>query len=118
MDPPFVLDRGVFEHHGIGPPAGTRAALPVAASQQRRRTGGRAGEAGNPKLGGLKSGVGLLVDLGKPTEVGQVRLTLLGSPTSLQILAAPGATPAAPPAPTAWTRSPPATDAGTAPTST
>ncbi len=47
---------------------------------------------GNPRLGGLKSGVGLLVDLGKKTRVGDVRLTLGGSPTSLQILAAPGAT--------------------------
>ncbi len=50
---------------------------------------------GNPRLGGLKSGVGLLVDLGKPTRVDKVRLSLLGSPTSLQILAAPDA-PAAP----------------------
>ena len=47
---------------------------------------------GNPKLGGLKSGVGLLVDLGKPARVGSVRLKLIGTPTSLQILAAPGAT--------------------------
>jgi hypothetical protein len=47
---------------------------------------------GNAKLGGLKSGVGLLVDLGKSTSVREVRLTLIGSPTSLDILAAPGAT--------------------------
>jgi serine/threonine protein kinase len=47
---------------------------------------------GNPKLGGLKSGVGLLVDLGKPTRVGEVRLTLIGTPTSLKILSAPGST--------------------------
>ena len=46
---------------------------------------------GNPKLGGLKNGVGLLVDLGKPVRVGEVHVTLLGSPTSLEILAAPGA---------------------------
>jgi hypothetical protein len=46
---------------------------------------------GNAKLGGLKSGVGLLVDLGKPVKVGSVRLTLMGSPTALQILAAPDA---------------------------
>jgi hypothetical protein len=51
---------------------------------------------GNPKLGGLKSGVGLLVDLGKPLAVGSVRLTLLGRPTSLQILAAPRGAQAAP----------------------
>ena len=46
---------------------------------------------GNPRLGGLKSGVGLLVDLGKRTPVGEVRLALLGAPTSLDILAAPDA---------------------------
>jgi hypothetical protein len=46
---------------------------------------------GNPKLGGLKSGVGLLVDLGKRTTVGQVQLKLDGRPTSLDILAAPKA---------------------------
>lgn len=40
----------------------------------------------------LKAGVGLLVDLGKPSRVGQVRVTLQGSPTALQILAAPSAT--------------------------
>jgi putative peptidoglycan lipid II flippase len=43
-----------------------------------------------------KSGVGLLVDLGRPTPVSEVRLTLLGTPTpdrptALQILAAPDA---------------------------
>ena len=47
---------------------------------------------GNPELGGLKSGVGLLVDLGEPTDVGDVRLTLMGTPTSLEVLAAPDAT--------------------------
>ena len=46
----------------------------------------------NPRLGGLKSGVGLLVDLGKPAKVSTVKLTLMGSPTSVQILAAPDAT--------------------------
>jgi Protein kinase domain len=46
---------------------------------------------GNPKLGGLKNGVGLLVDLGKPQKVSKVKVTLMGSPTSLQILAAPDA---------------------------
>jgi hypothetical protein len=46
---------------------------------------------GNPKLGGLKDGVGLLVDLGKPTRVDQVRVMLRGSPTSVDLLAAPGA---------------------------
>lgn len=45
----------------------------------------------------VKPGVGLLVDLGRPTTVGEVRLTLLGTstpdrPTALEILAAPDAT--------------------------
>jgi hypothetical protein len=48
----------------------------------------------NPELGGLKSGVGLLVDLGGTTKVSQVRLRLVGSPTSLQLLAAPAGAPA------------------------
>jgi serine/threonine protein kinase len=41
-----------------------------------------------PTLGGLKEGVGLLVDLGAPARVGQVRLRLDGRGTALQILAA------------------------------
>ena len=42
-----------------------------------------------PDLGGLKSGVGLLLDLGRTATVGQVQLTLVGSGTDLEILAAP-----------------------------
>jgi len=38
----------------------------------------------------LKSGVGLLVDFGGRKRVGEVRLTLLGNGTSLDVLAAPG----------------------------
>jgi Protein kinase domain len=45
----------------------------------------------DPHLGGLKSGVGLLVDLGKRAGLGEVDLTLQGKPTSLQLLAAPDA---------------------------
>jgi serine/threonine protein kinase len=44
---------------------------------------------GNPRLGLLKDGVGLVVDLGSPEEVSSVQVTLQGSPTSLEILAAP-----------------------------
>ncbi|MEO5710556.1 MAG: protein kinase family protein [Nocardioidaceae bacterium] len=39
----------------------------------------------------LKEGVGLLVDLGKPTAVGSVKVSLLGDGTSLDVLAAPDA---------------------------
>ncbi len=36
----------------------------------------------------LKSGVGLLVDLGEPTDVSEVSVTFIGSPTGFDILAA------------------------------
>ena len=45
---------------------------------------------GNPELGGLKSGVGLVLDLGTQREVSAVQVLLRGGPTSLQVLAAPG----------------------------
>ncbi len=40
---------------------------------------------GNAKLGGLKPGVGLIVDLGQPVEVGRVKLTLVGTGTTLDV---------------------------------
>ena len=39
---------------------------------------------------GLKDGVGLLLDLGKAQEVGSVEVTLVGSPTTVELLAATG----------------------------
>ncbi len=46
---------------------------------------------GNPQLGGLKSGVGLVLDLGSDQQVGSVHVTLVGSPTDLELYAtAPG----------------------------
>ncbi|GAA1745807.1 protein kinase family protein [Aeromicrobium alkaliterrae] len=43
-------------------------------------------------LGGLKDGVGIILDLGATRQVDSVRLNLVGAPTSLQILtSAPGA---------------------------
>lgn len=44
---------------------------------------------GNPRFGNLKPGVGLVLDLGKQQQVSSVQVTLQGSPTSLDILAAP-----------------------------
>lgn len=43
----------------------------------------------DPQLGGLKSGVGLVVDLGSIQRLSAVKLTLLGTPTSVQIRTAP-----------------------------
>ena len=39
----------------------------------------------NPRLGGLKPGVGIVLDLGRPVAVGAVRLTLQGKPTAVEI---------------------------------
>ncbi|MBB1510557.1 murein biosynthesis integral membrane protein MurJ [Tessaracoccus sp. MC1756] len=46
----------------------------------------------NPKLGGLKPGVGLLLDLGEPRTVSSVTLTLVGA-TSVEIRVPKGETP-------------------------
>lgn len=50
----------------------------------------------NPRLGGLKSGVGLIVDLGRSQEVDTVTVSLQGIGTSLQLRAAPAAATSAP----------------------
>jgi hypothetical protein len=43
------------------------------------------------RLGGLKSGVGIVLDLGSEQEVGSVQVQLVGSPTTLELYAtAPG----------------------------
>jgi hypothetical protein len=43
----------------------------------------------DPKLGGLKPGVGLMVDLGRDTEARSVTVRFKGAPTSLEVYAAP-----------------------------
>jgi hypothetical protein len=44
---------------------------------------------GRPELGGLKPGVGLMLDLGSIKSVGSVAVNLVGSPTNLVLYAAP-----------------------------
>ncbi len=44
---------------------------------------------GNPALGGLKPGVGLMVDLGKDVEAKSVTVRFKGEPTSFEVHAAP-----------------------------
>ncbi len=51
---------------------------------------------GNPEFGGLKPGVGLVVDLGKAVPIHSVVLTLQGKPTSVE-LRVPKGTPTSPP---------------------
>lgn len=69
---------------------------------------------GDPRLGGQKPGVGLILDLGRAEEVSQVKVTLQGDGTSLQLRAAPEDA-AAPPATAgnAYTLLDGATDQGT-----
>ena len=45
----------------------------------------------NPEFGGLKPGVGLLVDLGGQVSVGEVTVSLIGAGASVELRAAPGA---------------------------
>src|SRR5665811_1551548 len=40
---------------------------------------------GSAKLGGLKPGVGYIVDLGQPVSVGKVTLVMVGQPTGLEL---------------------------------
>jgi hypothetical protein len=51
---------------------------------------------GNPALGGLKSGVGLMLDLGRDVEARSVTVRFGGSPTSFEVYAAPPGVTAAP----------------------
>jgi hypothetical protein len=51
---------------------------------------------GRPDLGGLKDGVGLLLDLGEDVPVSRVRATLVGRPYDVTLLAAPEGTSQAP----------------------
>ena len=44
---------------------------------------------GDPELGGLKPGVGLMLDLGEDREVSSMRVRFVGSPTSFDVYAAP-----------------------------
>ncbi|MEP6665311.1 MAG: protein kinase family protein [Nocardioidaceae bacterium] len=50
----------------------------------------------DPKLGGQKSGVGLIVDLGRAQDVSKVDVTLQGDPTDLELRAAPASAQTAP----------------------
>ncbi len=50
----------------------------------------------DPELGGLKAGVGLMVDLGSDTEVGSLEISLKGAPTSFEVYAAPAGVTASP----------------------
>ncbi len=54
---------------------------------------------GRAKFGGLKPGVGLILDLGRPVSVGRVSVTLVGQPTGveLRVPAANAATLTSPP---------------------
>ncbi len=51
---------------------------------------------GNPALGGLKRGVGLMLDLGKDQKASSLTIRFKGAPTSFEVYAAPAGVTAAP----------------------
>ncbi len=51
---------------------------------------------GSPQLGGLKKGVGLVLDLGRVRNVSEVIVSLQGAPTSLELRGAPASATQAP----------------------
>jgi hypothetical protein len=57
---------------------------------------------GNPVFGGLKPGLGLILDLGKTTDVSRVTIGVEGSGTDLEVRAAPPEAAGAPSAPKAY----------------
>jgi hypothetical protein len=56
----------------------------------------------NPQLGGIKAGVGVWFDLGKPVDVGRVELSLRSGGTDVQLRAAPEDASSAPSAIDDW----------------
>ncbi|HET6625183.1 MAG TPA: protein kinase family protein [Nocardioidaceae bacterium] len=77
-----------FDPQGDAPQEENPDQAPLAVDGDPATAWGTLTYEGNPELGLLKDGVGLVVDLGKPVEVSTVDLTLVGRPTSLDILAA------------------------------
>jgi putative peptidoglycan lipid II flippase len=51
---------------------------------------------GGPRFGGAKPGVGLVLDLGSVKTVGEVKVTFVGTPNSLELRAAPASAATAP----------------------
>lgn len=66
---------------------------------------------GDPEFGGLKPGLGLMLDLGRPAEVSRVTVGVEGSGTDLEVRAAPANASAAPSQPEDYTTVGTATDA-------
>ncbi len=61
------------------------ASAPLAIDQNPRTQWRTDQYRGDPKLGGLKPGVGLIVDLGEAQQVGRVNVSLAGTGTTLEI---------------------------------
>lgn len=77
---------------GGDPPEENPDLAPLAADGDRATTWRTLTYRGRPDLGGLKEGVGLILDLGEVQQVGRVRIDLVGEGTDLSLFAArPGA---------------------------
>ncbi len=74
---------------GGDPPEENPELAPLAADGDRGTTWRTLTYRGRPDLGGLKEGVGLILDLGEVQQVGRVRVDLVGEGTDLSLFAAP-----------------------------
>ncbi len=80
---------GDFDPEG-DPPAENPELVPLA-TDDKASTAWRTSNYRQAQLGGIKSGVGLVLDLGSQQEVGSIEVQLIGSPTELEFFAsAPG----------------------------
>lgn len=88
--------RGVSDFDPQGDLTENPEAAPYAVDGQPGTTWTTSQYAGDPKLGGLKSGVGLLVDLGSQKQVVGVEVSFGAAPTRYQVWATPAGTTDAP----------------------
>ncbi|RNL60738.1 hypothetical protein EFK50_20760 [Nocardioides marmoriginsengisoli] len=82
-----IVAVGDFDPEG-DPPEENPKQAPLAIDG-KPATGWRTSAYTQADLGGLKSGVGLVLDLGKDRDVGSVQVDLVGVPTSLELWATP-----------------------------
>jgi serine/threonine protein kinase len=85
-----VVQGGDFDPEG-DPPEENPSQVPRAFDRNPATSWQTSVYRGDARLGGLKSGVGLVIDLGSQQDVGSVEVALLGEPTDLELYGtAPG----------------------------
>ncbi|MVA74569.1 murein biosynthesis integral membrane protein MurJ [Auraticoccus sp. F435] len=85
--PVEVADVLVFDPQGDVPNDENNDLAPLAVDGDPETAWQTLAYRGNPELGGLKRGVGLVLDLGEATEVSRLDVVLPEDPTAVQVLA-------------------------------